>query len=223
VTLGAMNNMAMVWFRRGDYAAAADVQDQLVHAWREAGLETAVATTAIHNLGVMRMRAGDVEGAEEPLLEALATRRKQLGEGHIDVAVSLRWLSELRRRQGRFADAERVARAALTTFEEQLPPGHTRVTEAQICLGAALVERRRGADAIPLLRGALEARANAPPPNALPIAEAQLWLGIALRQTGRNAEAALLIRSSWTSYQSENRVHEDEAQRARRELDIESS
>lgn len=115
----------------------------------------------------LRLRAGDLAGAERYIAEALDARRRVLADRHPTVGQSLRWLSELRRVQGRFGEAESVGRNALAILEEAYPPRHPRIAEAVLCVGAALVEADRPAAAIGLLRSALAMRAQAYPEASL--------------------------------------------------------
>jgi tetratricopeptide (TPR) repeat protein len=220
-TMASLNNLATVRFRRGDYLWAAAVQERVVAAARisDPTLTSRGAITMLHNLGVMRLRAGDLPVAERHLTEALAGRRRLFDDDHPDVASSLRWLSELRRMQGRFAEAESLGRQALERFEVLFPPGHARIAEAQVCVGSALVAAGRASEAAPLLRAALEAREAAFPAGNLAVAEAQAWLGTSLARTGDAAEARRLLQAAVSAYEGAGRAEERDAIRARRELD----
>jgi serine/threonine-protein kinase len=219
-TVRTLNNLATVRFRRGAYGRAAEAQEGVVAAARASDptLSSSATLTMLHNLGVMRLRAGDLVGAEAPLAEAEAGRRRLLGDDHPDVASSWRWISELRRLQGRLPEAEALGREALARFEEVFPPGHARLAEARICIGAALVEGGRSAEGLPFLRAALEAREASFPEGGLPVAEARVWLGTALVQTGEPEEGRSLLAAALADYQAAKREGEPEAERARREL-----
>jgi serine/threonine-protein kinase len=219
-TLGALNNLATTRFRRGEYARATEAQEGVVAAARAGDPELAGSGTLsmVHNLGVMRLKEGDLAAADRLLDEALQGRRRTLGADHPDVAGSLRWLSELRRKQGRVDEADSLGREALALFERTFPPGHARIAEAQICIGAALVESERPDEAVSLLRNALEARETVFSDGSLPVAEARVWLGTALARAGETAEGRRLLEAALASYAAAERMDETEAVRARGEL-----
>ena len=96
-------------------------QEQVAELWRdELGLGDERAITAVHNLGVMRLRAGQMTEAEAHMTEAFEARQRVLGDEHPTTAASLRWLSELRREQGRLREATTLGRQALPVLRSAL-------------------------------------------------------------------------------------------------------
>jgi serine/threonine protein kinase/tetratricopeptide (TPR) repeat protein len=80
---------------------------------------------------------GRLEPAEPLLVEALATRRRLLGESHPDVAESLSDLGDLKLDQSDFKEAERLYREALRVHR-QLPRAELQVAEDLNGLASAL-------------------------------------------------------------------------------------
>ena len=82
------------------------------------------------------------------LREALAGRRRALGNAHQYTAFSLVALASVLDDRARFEEAEPLAREALDIL---LPAGHWRIALSQSVLGASLAGLRRHAEAEPLL------------------------------------------------------------------------
>lgn len=122
-------------------------QEQVAELWRDAlGLGDERAITAVHNLGVMRLRAGRMTEAEAHMTEAFEARQRVLGDEHPTTAASLRWLSELRREQGRLREATTLGRQALPVLRSALESRNASladdampIAEARVRLGAALL------------------------------------------------------------------------------------
>ena len=87
--------------------------------------------------------------------KALNTRRKQLGENHIDVAQSLGALGDLYRKQGKYAEAEPLLKKSLKLHETLLGKEHTDVANSLNTLAVLYENSARYAEAEPLYARAL--------------------------------------------------------------------
>jgi hypothetical protein len=101
--------------------------------------------------------SGDEAAAEPMMREALAMRRKLLGESHADVATSLCDLADLLVVTGRFEEAYPLAAEAHRSFASNFSEDHWRTAVAKSIEGAALVGLRRYDDAEPLLQASYQA------------------------------------------------------------------
>jgi serine/threonine-protein kinase len=219
-TLETLNNLATIRFRRGRYAWAAEVQQEVVAARRaeRPGLDDDDTITMVSNLGVMRLRSGDLAAAERHLVEALDARRRLFDDGHPSIGTSVRLLAEMRRVQGRHAQAVALGEEALAILAQHLPDDHVRLAEARITIGAALIDGGRSREAIPLLRSAVAAREAKLPAGTAEIAEARVWLGAAVARAGARAEARTLLAAAIAAYEALGRPDEAPAIRGREEL-----
>jgi tetratricopeptide (TPR) repeat protein len=113
---------------------------------------------------------GDYAAAEPLYREALAMRRKLLGDEHPDVARSLDNLATLLREKGDYAAAEPLYREALEIRRAKLPVGHPDTIAAEAGLGRTLAKLGRYAEAEGFLQdayGAISRAKNSPllPPH----------------------------------------------------------
>ncbi|MDP1086439.1 tetratricopeptide repeat protein, partial [Klebsiella pneumoniae] len=79
--------------------------------------------TAMNNLGVLHMRAGEPERAEQVFSELLALSERKYGRNHRTVAGQYQNLGTVIGRQGRLAEALPHHRQAYEIFSNLLP-GH---------------------------------------------------------------------------------------------------
>ncbi len=79
--------------------------------------------TALHDLGTIRMLAGDLPGAEMALKASLAMREDLFGPEGIDVSDTLSSLAQLAYARGAYAQAEELFRRRLAILEKH-PAGH---------------------------------------------------------------------------------------------------
>ncbi|MBQ6656278.1 MAG: CHAT domain-containing protein [Ottowia sp.] len=91
----------------------------------------------------------------------LATREKQLGAEHPDVAESLNNLAEVYFVQARYADAEPLYKRALAILEKQLGAEHIAVANTLDSLASMYHVQNRYTDAEPLYKRALEIKEKA--------------------------------------------------------------
>jgi eukaryotic-like serine/threonine-protein kinase len=99
-------------------------------------------TAAILNqLGMLRHRAGDLDGAEANYREALRIRRASSGENHPETAVSLHNLAALLWRRGRLEEAETAFRQVLALEERLYGEGHATTADTWGYLGHVLRDK----------------------------------------------------------------------------------
>ena len=122
---------------------------------KELGLEEDFAPT-LSNLAYLYYSQGRYSEAEPLLVQALALRKRLLGEEHPDVAESLNNLAELYRSQGRYSEAEPLYEQALALRKRLLREEHSDVAESLNNLALLYYSQGRYSEAEPLYRQALE-------------------------------------------------------------------
>ncbi|HFE47115.1 MAG TPA: tetratricopeptide repeat protein [Nannocystis exedens] len=113
-----------------------------VKAARKSSGQYANMAMALSNLGDFRLLTGDVEGAEEAFVEALALVQETTGSEHSDAGRIMGKVAELRRQQGRLDEAAQLARNALEVVEASLGPDHRQIAE-MLDLRASISRDRR--------------------------------------------------------------------------------
>ena len=106
-------------------------------------------------IGRVYQSLGEYGRAATLLEQALATRKRELGDAHPDVAQSYNQLGNALRAKGDYAGAEAALRQALAIHERQLGRAHETVAADQHDLAMILADRGDYAAAEPLLREAL--------------------------------------------------------------------
>jgi hypothetical protein len=97
--------------------------------------------------------------------EALAIRRKTLGEESPDVGASMVILGSVRLARGNSAAAELLLRQGLEILRAVLPAGHWRIADAESQLGSCLAARGRTEEAGRLLAAGYETLARVRGPS----------------------------------------------------------
>jgi tetratricopeptide (TPR) repeat protein len=100
-----------------------------------------------NNLGNIRVRRGDLPGAEDHLQQSLALYRDALGEHHPLLAVAFNNLAEVHMRRGAFDPAESLYRQALTILGDAYGTTHPNVGVVHNNLGDVLRQLGRTGDA----------------------------------------------------------------------------
>lgn len=158
--------------------------------------------TAMSNLGLQRLKAKDFEGSGQLLSDALALRRRLLGDEHGAVADSHVHLAAWHEAQGRYERAELALTRALVIREKLFGPGHPdslAILDRQMIDAAA---SGRLDDAIRFARRALASEpiggeqvdiGEAQSENA---AQRRRHLAALLAETGKASEAEPLLRQT---------------------------
>ena len=164
------------------------------------GPRHALVASSLNSLGLVRMKKGDVAGADSVLRQALAMRQAMPdGDGVLE---SLTSLSVALDAAGHAAQAESLDRVALAMAERLYGPDHDEAAQQLNNLGAVLSQAGKIQEAVPLLERALAIRvAQRPRHNDVAIT-AEL-LAQCFVHTGDFARAdsllmrALVIREAW--------------------------
>ncbi len=167
-------NLATLYFRMGDIyrrrlnqgeaqdykteqALAIEYYQKAVELQKELGLDIDLAYT-LNNLAFLYNNQGRYSEAEPLYQQALAIRRRLLGEEHPDVATSLNDLAYLYYNQGRYAEAEPLLQQALAIRRRLLGEEHPDVATSLNNLALLYNNQGRYAEAELLYMQALESR-----------------------------------------------------------------
>jgi serine/threonine protein kinase/class 3 adenylate cyclase len=165
---------------------------------RQRGDDYVDVANGLNNLGSFYLLyKGNLERAEQPLVEALATKRKIHGDQHYSVAVTLQFLAELSCAQERYAEAEQYAREAVDIRRQVFPEGHPQITESLDWLAIALIGQKRSDDAAPVLREAKRNREQDTGPDETDTTRDAGRLGAHLLEQKRYAAAEPLLQRSY--------------------------
>jgi serine/threonine-protein kinase len=172
---------------------------------RETTLDPATRADLLDALGVAYRSLGRSDEAGPLLTEALALRRKALGEEHVQVAESLHNLANLERQLKHLNKAEELTRQALAIQRRAFPEGHRDLARGLNNLASLLGDKAQAAKVAggPLL---VEAEALAREGLAMKqrlfgeengeVAVSLNTLATILVREGRTAEAEPLLRRS---------------------------
>lgn len=145
------------------------------------------------NLGLQRLLAGDLEGAEALLRDALAMRERLLGADHGRVAESLINLAAWHEANGDYEAAELAAGRALSIREALFGPSDVRSIEVLDRLTAMALRASRLGEAIRLARRAVAAGGEG---ASAADRDRRLLLGSLLMADGRPDEAEKVLRTT---------------------------
>jgi tetratricopeptide (TPR) repeat protein len=105
--LGAMSNLALLYFKQGRYHEAEQLYlESLQKAKAAFGDDHHSTLTAMNNLAQLYDETGRYGDADELYATCLAKRRENLGVNHPDMLISVNNLALLYKNQGRLAEAE---------------------------------------------------------------------------------------------------------------------
>ena len=112
-------------FSAGDSELALDLLREAADLLAASGAGDTTQHAAIqHDIGVMLIQRGDLQGAQEVLQSVRETRTKLLGDAHPDLAVTLKELAGIARQQGISDEAETLYLQALAINEAMLGTDH---------------------------------------------------------------------------------------------------
>src|SRR6266511_719046 len=153
---GSLNNLANIYYRRGDYAKAEPLHGRALAIREKAlGPDHPDVAASLNNLASIYNLKGDFEKAESFYQRALAIKEKALGPEHPDVALSLNNLVMIYEQRGDYAKAEPLAQRALTISEKTLGPEHFGVAHCLNNLGDLYLGRGEYEKAEPMFQRAL--------------------------------------------------------------------
>jgi serine/threonine protein kinase/tetratricopeptide (TPR) repeat protein len=132
-----------------------------------------------------------------PLLDsALATRERELGRDHAEVAESLNAIGLLLRSKGEHEHAESLLREALVIRRNVLPENDAEVTESLSSLGRLLRDRGRLEEAEPMLVEALDLRVRLlGTPHPLVAASMEELAGLSYMKGAYDTAASLMAQA----------------------------
>jgi tetratricopeptide (TPR) repeat protein len=151
-------------------------------------------------LGKVYRNLGHFEEAEPMLRQALALRRRTLGNEHLQVAASLNDLARLREAQGDYESAEQQYQAALAMRRRLLGNEHLAVAGSLNSLGSVFFIQGKYAEAIELYQEALAMRRRLHGNQHLDVADSLFSLALAqvyngdLESAERHFREALAMR-----------------------------
>jgi CHAT domain-containing protein/tetratricopeptide (TPR) repeat protein len=135
-----MNDLANSLYLQGDYSPAVSLFGQALNVYRALGPDSAGATAATYNLGVVSADLGDYEEAERFYLESIAAWSRVHGAEHPFVAYGLAALGGLRNLTGSYDDARRLYEQALVIRETKLGPNTLDVARTLTSLAKTLLD-----------------------------------------------------------------------------------
>ncbi len=143
---------------------------------------------------------GLFEAAMSLQSSALATRKRLLGENHVDTVNSLSGMGGLLLTQDKFAEAEPYLREALDKRRRVLGPDHTDTLTSVDLVGVLLQSQGKFAEAEPYYREGLERRRRLLGEENRETLESILGMGILLHREGKLAEAEPYYREALPKY-----------------------
>lgn len=140
---------------KGDSVTARELLDRgAEQARNELQNQPEAQARLLNQIGDIYRKLGRLDRAESLLREALAIRRRTLGNKHIDVTASLFSLGASLYNQGKYAQAETLQTEALATNRELLGNQHYEVGVSANELGLTMMTRGKLAEAETLFREA---------------------------------------------------------------------
>ncbi len=115
------------WSKYQRYLPHVQLCAEMITQWHVNSLE---AGNLLNKVGCYLSECGRYDDAAQLILSALAIRRQQLGEMHLDVAQSLNSLAEAYDTHGEYAEAEPLYQQALVIREQLLGPLHIEVAHS---------------------------------------------------------------------------------------------
>jgi tetratricopeptide (TPR) repeat protein len=142
----------------GSFEAAGRQLKMALETRQRTGADELLIAQSMFDLARTEMLRSNLAPSERLLRDALAIRRRRLGDKHRDVAALLNALGVLYVRQGKLDAAETQLREALATRREVLGPSDPDVASTLNNLGLTLRNKGDLTSAAPMLREALELR-----------------------------------------------------------------
>jgi serine/threonine protein kinase/tetratricopeptide (TPR) repeat protein len=142
---------------KGNTLTVREVLDQgSVKIREELQDQPVIRARLLHTMGKVYRSLGLYGSAEELLGEALETRRKAVGEEHLDVADSMHQLASLNLVQGKYAIAEPLLHETLRLRRELHGDEHSQVADTQNELAGLLHDLGKYEEAEAMYRATLE-------------------------------------------------------------------
>jgi tetratricopeptide (TPR) repeat protein len=187
--------LGRVYRNLGVYDKAADQLERTLRERRalHGGSDPSVAE-AMDQLGLVRVRQGNLAAADSLLTGALDLRRRLLGTDQDATAESLEHLADLRFKRNDFAGAEPLMREALAIQSRLHGDSSLSVATSKLALAELLRTKGSSADAMALHREAVAIRERRLGENHPLTAEAVGSMASAVEALGQHEEAERLTR-----------------------------
>jgi tetratricopeptide (TPR) repeat protein len=187
--------LGRIYGNLGVYDKAADQLERTLRERRalHGGSDPGVAE-AMDQLGLVRVRQGELAAADSLLTGALDLRRRLFGTDQEATAESLEHLADLRFKRNDFAGAEPLLREALAIQSRLNGDSSLAVATAKLALAEVLQVKGASADAMALHREAVAIRERRLGENHPLTAEAIGSLASAVEALGQHDEAERLFR-----------------------------
>ncbi len=144
---------------------------------------------AINDLGQMLEQRGDYDEAEQLYLEAIAMKRRLLGDKHPEIAAGLENLAQILQDKGDLVQAEALLRQALAMQRELLGEVHPSVARNLNNLAFVQYDRGDTRDALATERESLVVYQKLFPADNPEVARIMNRIGFWLTEAGQYAEA----------------------------------
>ncbi|KAG7338174.1 tetratricopeptide repeat protein [Nitzschia inconspicua] len=131
ITGRELHEAAKARLNDGDYEQALNMFSAILNAQIErfGSEQHSSVGAALHNVGVVRLRMGDHEIAEDVLLRATVIRRNVLGAQHLDLAATLAKLGSAKTALMKFDEGLQALREALQITRHALGRNHRAVAQ----------------------------------------------------------------------------------------------
>lgn len=197
VQASLLDVIGRVYHKLGLYDRATPLYEKTLGLWRSRfGAGSKEVAGGLHNLGMLQLDQGKIDAAAGTLREALALRRRALGEEDPATARSMTYLGLALYRKADYKEAQPLFEGAATRLRKAHPGGHTDLADS--LTGLAMLHYGKGeyAKAEPLLREALAMQRRLLGEEHPQVAETLNNLGSVISRLGRDAEAEPLQRDA---------------------------
>lgn len=185
--------LGRIYERRGAYEEALPLLEQAVALGRRTLGPSRELAQSLNDLGVARGQLAQLAAARAALEEALAMRRKILGEEHPDVAITHSELGRTLFDQGRLDEAEVHFRWALAIRRKVLGPDDHETATSMSDLGHLLRQKGDRAGAETLFRETLAVTRKSSGPKHPDVATSLANLARAVNERGDHASAEAMF------------------------------
>jgi serine/threonine protein kinase/Flp pilus assembly protein TadD len=188
--------LGRIYERRGAYDQALPLLEQAVALGRRTLGPSRELAQSLNDLGVVRGQRAELAASRTVLEEALAMRRKVLGEEHPEVAISHSELGRTLFDLGRLDEAEAHFRSALAIRLKALGPADHETATSMSDLGHLLQQKGDGAGAERLFRETLAVTRKSSGPKHPDVATALGNLAMTINERGDHRAAEAMLREA---------------------------
>jgi eukaryotic-like serine/threonine-protein kinase len=188
--------LGRIYHQRGAYDQAVPLLEQAVALGRRTLGPSRELAQSLSDLGAARCENANLGTARAALEEALAMRRKILGEEHADTAVTYSELGRVLFDQGRLDEAEARFRSALAIRRKVLGPNDHETAVSMSDLGLLLRYKGDRAGAEKLFRETLEVTRKSSGPMHPDVAMSLTNLARTINERGDHKAAEAMFREA---------------------------